>query len=75
MMRPIDADALYEQLKEEEDKVRDRVINMPSSYPDGSLNPQVINFLVQLTKIAWFKKIVYNAPTLKLVEIDREEGR
>lgn len=63
-MRPIDADPLYEQLKEEEDKARERVINTPSSLPDGRLNPQAINFLVQLTKITWLKKLVYDAPTI-----------
>lgn len=71
-MRAIDGDALYEQLKEEEDKARERVINMPSSYPDGSLNPQAINFLIQLTKIAWFKKVVYEAPT---ITPERETGK
>lgn len=71
-MRLINADALYEQLKEDEDKVRDQVINMPSSYPDGSPNPQVINFLIQLTKITWFKKLVYDAPT---ITPERETGK
>lgn len=64
-MRLIDADALYEKLKEDEDLARQRVIDTPNSFPNGSLNPSAIRYMAQLSERTRFKEMIYDAPTIE----------
>ena len=64
-MRLIDADALYEKLKNDEDLARQRVIDTPNTFPDGSLNPAVIRNMAQLSEITRLKEIVYDMPIIE----------
>ena len=64
-MRPIDADALYEKLKNDEDLARQRVIDTPTSFLDGSLNPASIRYMAQLSEITRLKEIVYDMLTIE----------
>lgn len=63
-MRLIDADALYEKLKSDEDLARQRVIDTPNSFPNGMLNPAAVRYQAQLTERTRLKEIVYDAPTI-----------
>lgn len=63
-MRLIDADALYEKLKADENLARDRVIDTPNSFPNGAVNPSAIRYMAQLSERTRFKEIVYDAPTV-----------
>ena len=64
-MRLIDADALYERLKADEELARDRVIDTPNSFPNGMLNPAAVRYQAQLTERTRLKEIVYDAPTIE----------
>jgi len=68
-MRLIDADALYERLKADEELARDRVIDTPSGFPNGAVNPSAIRYMAQLSERTRFKEIVFDAPT-----IERKKG-
>lgn len=68
-MRLIDADILYEGLKVDEELARDRVIDTPNSFPDGTLNPSAIRYTAQLSERTRFKEIVYDAPTIDAVPV------
>lgn len=65
MPRLIDADALYERLKADEELARDRVIDTPNSFPNGMLNPAAVRYQAQLTERTRLKEIVYDAPTIE----------
>ncbi len=71
-MRAIDADTLYEKLKEDEDLARQRVIDTPNSFPNGSLNPSAIRYMAQLSERTRFKEMIYDAPT---IEPERKKGK
>lgn len=64
-MRLIDADALYERLKADEEIARDRVIDTPSSFPNGAVNPYAIRYIAQLNERTRFKEMVFDAPTIE----------
>lgn len=70
-MRLIDADALYERLKADEELARDRVIDTPNSFPNGMLNPAAVRYQAQLTERTRLKEIVYDAPTIE----ERKTGK
>lgn len=63
-MRMIDADALYERLRDDEDLARQRVIDTPNSFPNGMLNPAAVRYMAQLSERTRIKEIVYDAPTI-----------
>lgn len=65
-MRPIDADRLYEKMKNDEDLARQRVIDTPNSFLNGLLNPAAIRYTAQLSERTRFKTIIYDAPTVSL---------
>ena len=67
-MRLIDADALYERLKADEELARDRVIDTPNSFPNGAVNPSAIRYMAQLGERTRFKEMVYDAPTIDPVK-------
>ena len=71
-MRAIDADTLYEKLKEDEDLARQRVIDTSNSFPNGSLNPSAIRYMAQLSERTRFKEMIYDAPT---IEPERKKGK
>lgn len=71
-MRLIDADALYERLRDDEDLARQRVIDTPNSFPNGMLNPAAVRYMAQLSERTRFKEIVYDAPT---IEPERKTGK
>lgn len=64
-MRPIDADALYERLKADEELARNRVIDTPSSFPNGAVNPSAIRYMAQLNERTRFKEMMFDAPTIE----------
>lgn len=70
-MRLIDADALYERLKTDEELARDRVIDTPNSFPNGAVNPSAIRYMAQLSERTRFKEMVYDAATANAVEVIR----
>ena len=67
-MRLIDADALYERLKADEELSRDRVIDTPNSFPNGAVNPCAIRYMAQFCERTRLKKMVYDAPTIDPVK-------
>lgn len=69
-MRLIDADPIYERLKADEELARDRVIDTPSSFPNGAVNPSAIRYMAQLSERTRFKEMVFDAPTIE----DRKRG-
>lgn len=70
-MRLIDADSLYERLKADEERAMGRVIDTPSSFPNGAVNLSAIKYMAQLSERTRFKEIVYDAPTIDAVEVVR----
>lgn len=74
-MRLIDADPIYEGLKIDEELARDRVIDTPNSFPDGTLNPSAIRYMAQLSERTRFKELVHDAPTVDAVPVDMIKGR
>lgn len=64
-MRLIDGEALYERLVELENLARDRVIDTPNSFSDGSLNPAAVRYMAQLSERIQLKEMVFDAPTIK----------
>lgn len=68
-MRLIDADALYETLRTDEDIAMEKVFDTPISLPDGALNPSYISFMTQASVLTSFKNMVYDAPTVDAVEV------
>lgn len=71
-MRLIDKDALYEKLKADEDLARQRAIDTPNSFPNGSLNPAAVRYMAQLSERTRLKEMVYDAPT---IEPERKKAR
>jgi hypothetical protein len=63
--RLIDANALYERIKADEELARDRVIDTPNSFPNGQINPSAIRYMAQLNERTRFKEMVYDAPTIE----------
>ena len=69
-VRLIDADVLYERLKVDEELARDRVIDTPNSFPNGTVNPSAIRYMAQLSERTRFKRMVLDAPTIE----ERKKG-
>lgn len=71
-MRLIDADALYEQLKQDEEVARNRVLDTKSSLPyKNNLNPSYIRYVAQMDERTRLKHMVADAPTIE----ERKKGK
>lgn len=71
-MRLIDADVLYEQLKQDEEMARNRVLDTESSLPyPNNLNPSYTRYLAQMDERTRLKYIVADAPTIE----ERKKGK
>ena len=65
-MRLIDADALYEQLKQDEEMARNRVLDTESSLPyPNNLNPSYTRYVAQMDERTRLKHMVADAPTIE----------
>ena len=65
MPRLIDADALYEQLKQDEEMARNRVLDTESSLPyPNNLNPSYTRYVAQMDERTRLKHMVADAPTI-----------
>ena len=80
-MRLIDANALYEQLKQDEEMARNRVLDTESSLPyPNNLNPSYTRYVAQMDERTRLKHMVADAPTIQpepltisfVREIDKE---
>ena len=72
-MRLIDADALYEQLKQDEEMARNRVLDTESSLPyPNNLNPSYTRYVAQMDERTRLKHMVADAPT---IEPERKKGK
>ena len=66
MSRLIDADALYEQLKQDEEMARNRVLDTESSLPyPNNLNPSYTRYVAQMDERTRLKHMVADAPTIE----------
>lgn len=66
MPRLIDADALYEQLKKDEEMARKRVLDTESSLPyPNNLNPSYTRYVAQMDERTRLKHMVADAPTIE----------
>ena len=66
MPRLIDADALYEQLKQDEEMARNRVLDTESSLPyPNNLNPSYTRYVAQMDERTRLKHMVADAPTIE----------
>lgn len=63
MGRLIDADVLYAKVKEMEDLAMQRMLDTPSSFPDGTLNPAAVRYLAQAAERTRFREMVSDATT------------
>jgi predicted RNA-binding Zn-ribbon protein involved in translation (DUF1610 family) len=71
-MRLIDADALYEQLKQDEEMARNRVLDTESSLPyPNNLNPSYTRYVAQMDERTRLKHMVADAPTIE----ERKTGK
>lgn len=65
-MRLIDADALYEQLKQDEEMARNRVFDTEPSLPyPNNLNPSYTRYVAQMDERTRLKHMVADAPTIE----------
>lgn len=65
-MRLIDADALYERLKQDEEMARNRVLDTDSSLPyPNNLNPSYTRYVAQMDERTRLKHMVADAPTIE----------
>lgn len=72
-MRLIDADKLYEQLKQDEEMARNRVLDTESSLPySNNLNPSYTRYVAQMDERTRLKHMVADAPT---IEPERKKGK
>lgn len=70
-MRLIDADALYEQLKQDEEMARNRVLDTESTLPyPNNLNPSYTRYVAQMNERTRIKHMVADAPTIE----ERKKG-
>lgn len=71
-MRIIDADVLYKQVAESEEKARDRFLDTSSSLPCPSyINPAYTRYNEQLNERTRLKHMIADAPTIDAVEVVR----
>ena len=71
-MRAIDADALYEQLKQDEEMARNRVLDTESTLPyPNNLNPSYARYVAQMNERTRLKHMVADAPTVE----ERKTGK
>lgn len=65
-MRLIDADALYEQLKQDEELARNRVLDTESTLPyPNNLNPSYIRYVAQMNERTRLKHMIADAQTIE----------
>lgn len=62
--------SLYDKMREAEDLARQRVIDTPSSFPNGSLNPAYIRYMTQVSERTRFKEMIYDE-----LSAERKKGR
>lgn len=66
-MRLTDADILYKQVEEREEKARERVLDTGSSLPYPSyINPSYTRYSAQLEERTRLKHMIADAPTIEL---------
>lgn len=71
-MRLIDADALYEQLKQDEEVARNRVLDTKSLLTNqNNLNSSLIRSVAQMIERTRLKHMVADAPTIE----ERKKGK
>ena len=71
-MRLINGDALYEQLKQDEEMARNRVLDTESSLPyPNNLNPVYTRYVAQMNERTRLKHMVADAPTIE----ERKTGK
>lgn len=64
-MRLIDGDALYEQLKFDEELARNRVLDTESTLPyHNNLNPSYTRYVAQMDERTRLKHMIADAPTI-----------
>ena len=67
-MRLIDADALYEQLKQDEEMARNRVLDTESLLPyPNNLNPSYTRYVAQMDERTRLKHMVVDVPVIDAV--------
>lgn len=65
-MRLIDADALYEQLKQGEELARNRVLDTEPTLPyPNNLNPSYIRYVAQMNECTRLKHMIADAQTIE----------
>lgn len=66
MSRLIDGDALYEQLKQDEEMAINRVLDTESSLPyPNNLNPLYTRYVAQMNERTRLKHMIADAPTIE----------
>ena len=60
----IDAESLYNQIVEKEELARQRVIDTPSRFPNGDINPYAVRYATQLDERTTFKFMLTDAPAV-----------
>ena len=70
MCNLINRQTLYEKVSEAESLARQRVIDTPSSLPNGSLNPAYIKYMTQLSERTKFKEMIYDESS-----VGRKKGK
>jgi rubrerythrin len=72
MSRLIDGDALYEQLKQDEEMARNRVLDTESTLPyPNNLNPSYTRYVAQMNERTRLKHMIADAPTIE----ERKKGK
>ena len=71
MDKYIDAEPLYNQIVEKEELARQRVIDTPSRFPNGNINPYATRYATQLDERTTFKFMLTDAPAADVVEVVR----
>lgn len=62
----IDAESLYNQIVEKEELARQRVIDTPSRFPNGDINPYAVRYATQLDERTTFKFMLTDAPAVDI---------
>ena len=71
MNKYIDAEPLYNQIVEKEELARQRVIDTPSRFPNGDINPYAVRYATQLDERTAFKFMLTDAPAADVVPVVR----
>ena len=71
MTKYIDAEPLYNQIVEKEELARQRVIDTPSRFPNGNINPYATRYATQLDERTTFKFMLTDAPAANVEPVQR----